>query len=235
MTILRYVLPAEQRLRLQHRLERLRRPAWFGTIGRTTPVSDCWGHDRGTPVDRYYIERFLSEHRQDIRGRVLEVQESYYADLFGSGVERAEVLDIDSGNPNATIIADLSKADSIPSESFDCFILTKTLQYIYDLPAAIAHARRILRPGGVLLVTVPTLSKLEAPPLVDYWRFTAAGCRLLFGQVFGAENITIRSYGNVLTGIASLEGLAYEELSERELQVEDYRYQLIVTVRAVKR
>ena len=38
----------------------------------------------------------------------------------------------------------------------------------------------------------------------DNWRFTAASCGALFGQVFGVEGVTLRAYGNVLTGIAFL-------------------------------
>ncbi|MDQ6672148.1 MAG: hypothetical protein M3069_15630, partial [Chloroflexota bacterium] len=62
---------------------RLSRPAWLGTLRRTGPVSDEFGFDRGTPVDRYFIEQFLEQHRQDIRGHVLEVRDSGYTDRFG--------------------------------------------------------------------------------------------------------------------------------------------------------
>src|SRR5215218_5304989 len=103
-------LGAHDRLRWRQRLERLRRPAWLGTIRRTTPLSDHWGRDRGTPIDRYYIERFLAAERSTIRGRVLEVLNAEYTERFGTGVERSDVLDIDSSNTTATIVADLAAA-----------------------------------------------------------------------------------------------------------------------------
>ena len=56
-------------------MKRLRHPSLDGLLG-TKPVSDHWGWDRGTPVDRYYIEQFLAEHAADVRGRVLEVKDS---------------------------------------------------------------------------------------------------------------------------------------------------------------
>src|SRR5450755_3790753 len=88
--------------RLVHQLyRRLSRPAWLGTLRRTTPLSDEHGFDRGTPVDRYYIEGFLEEHRQDIRGRVLEVRDSGYTDRFGHELTQRAVLDINSANPLA--------------------------------------------------------------------------------------------------------------------------------------
>lgn len=236
-TTVRTSVPAEQRARLRRRLRRLVRPAWLGTIRRTTPLSDEWGFDRGTPIDRYYIGRFLEEHRRDVHGRVLEVKDSSYTDRYGVGVEQRDVLDVDVANRQATIVADLAAADSVPSDRFDCFVLTQTLQLIYDTRAALAHAHRILRPGGVLLVTVPALSRVipRYGLATDYWRFTVASCSRLFGDVFGAEHVTARSYGNVLAAVAFLTGMAGEELSRRELDIADDYFPLIIAIRAVKR
>jgi SAM-dependent methyltransferase len=218
------------------RLRRVWRPAWLGTLRRTTPLSDGWGYDRGAPVDRYYIEQFLDDCRADIQGHVLEVHDANYTRRFGSAVATNDVLDIDGANPNATIIADLAAADEVVADRFDCFILTQTLHLIYDVRAAIEHAHRILRPGGVLLVTVPAVSKVveEYGAQSDFWRFTAACCSALFGDVFGEEQIEVRSYGNVLTAIAFLAGMAQEELKRTELDDHDQRFPVIVAVRAMK-
>jgi hypothetical protein len=133
----------------RQRVRRLLAPAWLGTLRRTTPLSSRWGTDRGTPVDRYYIERFLDAHRGDIRGRVLEVKDSTYTEQFGGGVTVADVLDADRRNAQATVIADLAAADSVPGNSYDCFILTQTLQLIYDTRGALRHAARVLREGAI--------------------------------------------------------------------------------------
>jgi|SRR5215211_978865 len=228
-------LGAHDRLRWRQRLERLRRPAWLGTIRRTTPLSDHWGRDRGTPVDRYYIERFLAEERDAIRGRVLEVMNAEYTERFGAAVERRDVLDIDPANAAATIVADLAAADSVPTDIFDCFILTQTLQYIYDLEAAVTHAHRILRPGGTLLCTVPAVSRIARLRLEsEYWRLTPAACLRLFGDVFVGGDVAVRCRGNVLTAVAFLVGMAAEELSRRELERDDPFFPLVVTTRATK-
>ena len=222
--------------RLKPLARRVLRPAWPGLLRRTGPVSDCWGFDRGTPVDRYYIERFLAGHRADIRGRVLELKDSGYTDRFGTGVERSEVLDLDAGNPRATVVADLAAADHVPSDGFDCFILTQTLQFVYDVPSALRHAHRILRPGGVLLVTVPAVSRI-APRYgleTDFWRFTPASCRRLFGEAFGPGRSEVAAYGNAMASRAFLEGVAAEELPRRRLDVQDPYFPLLVAVRAVK-
>ena len=223
--------------RLRQRLRRyILRPAILGTLRRTRPLSDDFGYDRGTPIDRYYIERFLAQHRSHIKGRVLEVKEPIYTERFGDRVTRSDVLDLDASNPRATFVADLAAGDGLPADTFNCFILTQTLQYIYRADAAIQQAHRVLQPGGVLLATVPAVSRIAYRPEVapDYWRFTSAACSKLFGETFGPAQVTVRAHGNVLTCIAFLAGMALEELRRAELDVDDPFFPTIVTVCAVK-
>ena len=214
---------------------RLRRPSLLRMMG-VRPLSTEWGFDRGTPVDRYYIERFLAAHSADIRGRTLEVKSAEYTRRFGSAVTQADVLDLDTKNADATLIADLAVGEGIPERAFDCFVLTQTLQFIYDLHAAVVQSHRLLRPGGVLLATVPIVSRI-APRYgltTDYWRFTAASCSRLFGDVFGAEQVTVSTHGNVFAGVAFLRGAAVEELPRRKLDVHDPYFPILATVRAVR-
>jgi SAM-dependent methyltransferase len=216
--------------------QRFRYPSIDGLLS-VRPKSNHWGWDRGTPVDRLYIDRFLAEHAGDVRGNALEVKDADYVRKYGRDVVRTDVLDIDSANPQATIVADLATGDGIPASFFDCFILTQTLQYIYDLRGAVAQCERLLRPGGVLLVTVPCLSRIVhgAGLEWDYWRFTGASCRRLFGDVFGADNVAVQTHGNVLAATAFLRGTALEEIPREKLEVNDPYFPLLVTVRAVKR
>jgi SAM-dependent methyltransferase len=228
-------LGAQRSERLLERLRRLRRPAWMGTLRRLEPLSEMWGFDRGLPIDRFYIERFLEEHRNDISGRVLEVRDDRYTTLFGRNVTARDILDVDASNRSATIIADLTAAGTIPDQTFDCFILTQTLQFIYDNGAAIQHAHRILRPGGVLLCTVPSISRISrTSEYDDFWRYTPSSCLRLFSSVFGEGKVSVSCFGNVLAEIAFLMGMATEELSERERDYNDVRYPVILGVRALK-
>jgi ubiquinone/menaquinone biosynthesis C-methylase UbiE len=66
----------------------------------------------------------------------------------GERVIQSDVLHAAAGNTTATIVADLTRADHIPSETFECIILTQTLQYIYDVRAAIGTLYRILSRVG---------------------------------------------------------------------------------------
>jgi hypothetical protein len=95
------------------------------------PLSDQYGFDRGTPVDRRYIEAFLRVRRDAIQGRVLEVQDNTYTTRFGSDrVFESVVVDIDSRNPRATLIADLQQVGSLRREAYDCIVLTQTLHLL---------------------------------------------------------------------------------------------------------
>lgn len=215
-------------------LKRGHRPIRFGSLTSTAPISEAWGFDRGKPVDRWYIERFLERHRDDITGRVLEVGDSAYTNRFGADVSRSDVLDIDPTNQAATFVADLASQEDLPADLFDCFILTQTLQYVFDVRAAIANAHRLLRAGGVLLLTVPVVGRIEYLPLADYWRFTPDVVSRLLEARFGADFVEVEEHGNVLTQVAFLEGLAAEELTTRELEADDKLSPLIVCAKAVK-
>jgi SAM-dependent methyltransferase len=230
-------LRAQQR---HHRLQRTRvGTVQFGTLRRLAPVSRAFALDRGQPIDRYYIERFLSAHASDIRGRVLEIGDDTYSRVYGgNGVSRSDVLHLTPGNPRATIVADLSRADPIESGTFDCIILTQTLQMIYEVRDALRHLHRILAPGGVLLTTAHGISRVArregVDPWGEYWHFTSQSLRRLFTEQFPAGGVRIEVYGNVLAAIASLQGLAAEELRREELDYRDPDYELLIGVRAQK-
>ena len=210
----------------------------FGDLRRLQPVSRTFGFDRGQPLDRYYIEGFLARHSDSIRGRVLEIGEPGYTKKFGGArVTQSDVLHAQPGNPQATLVGDLSTGQGIPNDSFDCLLLTQTFPFIYDMPGAIAHSHAKLRAGGVLLATlggISQISRYDMDRWGDYWRVTDASARRLFGTVFGPENVQVETHGNVLVACAFLHGLAVHELAKHELDYQDPDYQVIITVRAQK-
>ena len=211
----------------------------FGSLRRLTPVSRKFGWDRGgLPVDRYYIERFLERHADDVAGRALEVRDDTYLRKFGGDrVTRADVLHPTTGNEKATIVADLTAADHIPSDTFDCIVLTQVLPFIPDVQAAVHALHRILRPGGVVLATVPGISQIvryDMDRWGDYWRFTSLSARRLFECGFPGGKIEIETYGNVLAATAFLQGLSSRDLRPDELDYRDPDYEVLITIRAVK-
>jgi SAM-dependent methyltransferase len=212
----------------------------FGDLRRLTPISQNFGFDRGQPVDRYYIEKFLGRHAADIQGHVLEIGDPRYTRQFGGErVTHSDVLHINLQWPEVTIIADLTDAPQLPADRFDCFIMTQTLHVIYDFRAAIRTAYRILKPGGVLLATLPGITRVyfstpSEGDYQDYWRFTSLAAEQVFSEIFPPSHITVQGYGNLLAAVAFLYGLASAELSPEELDHLDRTYEVSVCVRAVK-
>ena len=228
-------ISAQNRLRIRQAVRRVLAPVRPGVFRAGVPVSESWGYDRGTPLDRVYIHRFLDRHRDGITGRVLEVQDDRYTKRFGYSVERSDVLDIDPANPRATLIGDLASPDDFEPDVFDCFVLTQTLQFVYDLRSAVKTVRRVLRPSGVVLATVPAASRVSRGRVdSEFWRLTAASARRLFADEFGDANVDVVTYGNSLAVVASIVGLASEELPRATLHADDEHFPLIVAVRAVK-
>lgn len=208
----------------------------MGDLARTTPISRNFGFDRGTPIDRYYIEQFLKAHSADLRGRVLEIGDSRYSEKFGSGITRLDVLHV-RDEPGATIVGDLTNAGCIPHGAFDCIIAAQVLQYVHDLAAAVAELRRGLGPCGVALITLPGISSAypESWGGQWYWSFGEQTVRRLFGDSFSPENVDVRSYGNVYAATCFLHGLAVEEVDRDRLDERDAAYPVTLAVRARKR
>lgn len=209
----------------------------FGDLDRTEPVSRHFGGDRGTPIDRHYIEDFLARHAGDVAGRVLEIGDDGYTRRFGAGrVEHSDVLDLKRDNPAATIVADLTSAPQIASGSFDCIIITQTLQMIFDIRAAMSTLARVLKPGGVILATVPGISQSDFSAETDVWQWSVMppAARRLFAEALPGGVVEVEAHGNVLTATGFLQGLALEELPPSALERDDPCFPLIVTVRAVK-
>ena len=168
----------------------------------------------------------------------MEVGDDDYSRRFGADkITDQDILHVVPGYPGATIIADLSDAPHIPSNRFDCIILTQTMHYIFDLDAAVQTLHRILKPGGTLLVTLPGISSIcrdQEDKEADCWRFTASSARRLFANYFGERNTSVTTYGNVLTAVAFLEGLAVRDLKPEELAHHDPNYQVTIALAAVK-
>jgi SAM-dependent methyltransferase len=200
------------------------------------PLSRQFGFERGKPVDRWYIERFLNAHRADVRGAVLEVAESTYTQWYGEGeVTKSDVLHRE-GNDDSTIVGDLTTGEGLPQHAYDCFICTQTLPFIYDVHAAVRGMANVLKPGGVLLATVPGMSQVsrdDKRDWGDWWRFTSQGTQRLFEEAF--EHVETEAHGNVLSAAAFLYAYAAEELAEAELEHRDPDYELLITVRATAR
>lgn len=229
---------SKSRLRgLVHRIRRVRGHStlWLGRFGSAAPLSSHFGLDRGTPIDRYYIERFLAQHAADIRGTVLEVVSPAYSERFGgSWVTKQHVVDLHESNARATIVGDLADPSVLPDATFDCIVLTQTLHLIYDMPAAVRQLRRSLRPGGVALITTPGITPARpGPDYRWYWSLTEDSLSALLGEAFDPAGVSVQSFGNLFAATAFLHGAALEEVATRKLDLTDPAFPVTVAARAV--
>jgi SAM-dependent methyltransferase len=209
------------------------------SLHRVRPVDVSFGRGRGLPIDRYYGERFIAQNAHLIRGDVLEVGDDRYTRAHaGEKVRSSAVLHAEVGNPQATLVGDLASGDGLPDgPAYDCVILYDTLQFIYDVPAAVATTHRLLRPGGSVLATfngIAQISRNDYERWGEYWRPTDMAVERLFSDAFGPGAVSVETHGNVLAACALLYGLAAEEIGPRRLDHRDPEYQVCIAVRATR-
>lgn len=210
----------------------------WGDMASIEPVSRDFGYDRGNPVDRFYIENWLQDRSGDVKGHVLEVSEDAYSKRFGgSKITRQDVIHLNLSDPPITIVGDLTIPGVMPDNTFDCIIITQTLQMIFNLEDAVTRLHAALKPGGVLLLTVPGITQLESGEWGEAWcwSFTQRSIRELFGKKFDLDAMNIQTYGNHFAAIAYLTGAALEEIDTKKLEKVDMTYPMIVALRAQKR
>lgn len=212
------------------------------SLRRLRPVSN--GRQRGTPVVRYYWAHYLRQHQPDICGNALEVGTTATIRRYGGkAVIRADAIDLEAHSPEVTVVADLSRADHVPSDTYDCFINQFTMHLIYDVEAALYHAIRILKPGGVLLVNFPCVDYYFAKgldmgtgaPLFLYWWFTPIQVENLLRRLgLGGADYELVIYGNLFARIAYQMNIPAEELTRNELEHVDAGHPLLICARVAK-
>lgn len=208
-----------------------------GDFDRVTPFSADFGFDRGGAIDRFYIEKFLEEHQDRVRGHVLEIGDNAYTIRYGGDrILRSDILHIDHTNARATYIGDITDVPNIPSGEFDCIIFTQTLHLIYDFKSALKTCYRILKPGGCLLLTVPGISHIDRGQWRDYWlwSFTDKSVTRLMSDTFNGSAVKVQAYGNVYVAAAFLYGMGLPEFRRDFLFKHDPCYQVIISAAAIK-
>ena len=207
---------------------------FFKTI---RPFSPDFGLKFGTPIDRIYIDHFLEKSKVCIKGDVLEIAEDTYSKRYATSKINSFILHVEKQDNSQVITANLETGENAPEGKFDCLLITQTLPFVYQPKEFIKNCYRALKPGGTLLLTasgISQISRYDMDRWGDYWRFTDLSLKKLAEEVFDLEKIEVKSYGNVKTACAFLQGFPSYVLSEKELSTHDPDYQVTVTLRAVK-
>jgi SAM-dependent methyltransferase len=225
---------------IAYRRRRRRAPEGTNPLGQlraTVPIARWFGWERGKPIDRVFIERYLNAQSAHIRGRVLEIGDNEYTRAYGGKqVQQSDILHFDEKNPHATIIGDLSSCNHIPDALFDCVILTQTLHLIYDIRAALNNVHRLLKPGGSLVATFPGVSQIA-----DFhwgsnwcWGWSRGQAASLLKAVFADGDVKVETLGNRFAGVAMLHGLVAEEVSMEQLLSPDGACAFLIGAVAVR-
>lgn len=200
------------------------------------PVSKRFGLERGTAIDRFYIEKFLLEHREYIKGTVMEIADDRYMKMFAENITESVILHV-NGWGEGIIQGNLATGEGIIENSVDCMICTQTIQFIYDVHSVVRNIYKLLKPGGVALLTAAVISQLSLYDYKnwgEYWRFTDQSMKELFQEIFKEEQVKVYTYGNMKTAIAFMYGICQEEMERTDLEYQDEQFPMIVAAVARK-
>lgn len=194
------------------------------------PASRRWGTERGTPIDRYYIEKFLEKNSRLIKGTVIEVSENVYTKRFGTNIAESLILHVDGRNN--TLKGNLETGEGIEEEICDCLICTQTVQMIFNQADVFKNIYKMLKLGGYALITGHGTSPISMRDYMqwgEYWRYTPKTIeKLLLQSGFKTKDISIEVFGNVKVDMCFMYGLCLEDLSKEDLEYRDEQFPLII-------
>jgi hypothetical protein len=206
-------------------------------LDRTEPFSRVFGLDRGSAIDRRFMDDFIQNNAKHLQGSVLEVGDDQYTYKYGSKIIKSAIL---AGNTHSCRSrcypsADLTKHESLAEVGiYDCVIATNVLNFIYDIDSAVKGLAKLVKPGsGVVLVTVAgivSVSRYDYERWGDYWRFNDMSVRYLFERHFRQVEVSV--YGNAPLAAAFIMGLSQEEVPNKLFEHHDRDYQILIAVKA---
>jgi hypothetical protein len=202
------------------------------------------GRSAGLSIIRYYWADFLEQHQRDIRGHGLEIEETVTLRQYsGEMLTQADAIDLSAHSPEVRVMADLSRADAVPGEQYDCFVIPFSTAVIYDIEAALYHAVRILKPGGVLLVNFWCIDYYLHRGLdmgtggalyMHHWFTPIQVHGLLRGLDLCEQHYQVQVYGNLMARMAFLLNLPARDLTPVERDQVDPGQPLLICARVVK-
>ena len=137
--------------------------------------------------------------RAHCRGRVLDAGagRGAWRRTIEGGAEQYESLDRSArGDHRPTHVGDVDDMPG-PEGQYDTVVCAQVLEHVASPAEALAEMHRVLRPGGVLILTVPHLSRRHELPH-DYFRYTQEGVQALL-EASGFDVFDMTTYGGVLS------------------------------------
>lgn len=145
------------------------------------------------PIPRRAILSFVSRFARTLQrgSRVLDAGagRAPFRTLFGHCEYMSQDWTHSLHDFQPDIVGDLQRGLSVPAGSFDAVLCTEVLEHVGDVRGVLAELHRVLRPGGLLAVTVPFVGPLHEEPH-DHRRFTNHGLKTLLDDS-GFDTLTI--------------------------------------------
>jgi SAM-dependent methyltransferase len=118
-----------------------------------------------------------------------------YAQFFSNCVANHYVLDIEAA-PSVDIVGD-ARSMPLADSCIDVVLITQVLEHVPDPIAVIAEIRRVLKPGGILLLSVPSVFPQHGSP-GDYWRYMPQGLHYILRDF---QSVKVKGEAGTLPGI----------------------------------
>jgi SAM-dependent methyltransferase len=107
-----------------------------------------------------------------------------YACFFADCVANHYVLDI-APAASVDVVGDASHMP-FSNASMDVVLITQVLEHVAEPIAVIGEIRRVIKPGGTLLLSVPSIFPQHGSP-GDYWRYMPQGLQWILHDFHDVE------------------------------------------------
>jgi SAM-dependent methyltransferase len=183
--------------------------------GVTERIRTSRRHPRFTQFDYLHVQRLVHDLAEAISGLgedVRDVLDVYcgtrpYDDLFPAEAQMVG-FDIEDRFGVADVVS--HEFLPFPPDSFDAILCTQAFYYVEDPAAAARELRRVLRPGGTALITVPVVWEYDTRTLEH--RFTESSLRRVFD---GWDDVTVVEGGGWGVSWAAVTGSLFARIEER--------------------
>jgi len=120
-----------------------------------------------------------------------------YRGLIESLGAKYESVDVEDRTENVNYMSDIHDMSDVPQEAFDSAICLEVLEHVSNPFVAVREIAKLLKPGGVLILSVPHLSRVHEAPH-DYFRFTRFGIQSIL-ESSGFDMLEMRPTGSLFS------------------------------------
>jgi SAM-dependent methyltransferase len=144
----------------------------------------------GSPEQYYFSPAFYAQYcavmpliQRYVKGKAIDLGCGFmpFRGYIADRVTVYHTLDLYPHSSDITFVGDIQNMSMIPAVTYDSALCLEVLEHIPYPLLALREIYRILKPGGVLVLSVPYLSRIHDQPY-DYSRFTIYGLRLMLTE-----------------------------------------------------